>query len=66
MWSIYVKIESLNCLTLNIIANEQPREDARRGGSLIKPCAKVLRQNESPDSGLNESRINVTKSNVRC
>ena len=35
VWSIYVKIESLNGLTLNIIANEQPLEDARlRGGSL--------------------------------
>ena len=66
MWSIYVKIESLNGLTLNIIANEQPREDARRGSSLIKPYAKVPRQNESPDRGLNESRINVTKINVRC
>ena len=32
----------------SIIANEQPREDARlRGGGLIKPCAKVPRQNES-------------------
>ena len=31
-----------------IIANEQPRKDVRlRGSSLIKPCAKVLRQNES-------------------
>ena len=32
----------------SIIENEQRREDARlRGGSLIKPCAKVPRQNES-------------------
>ena len=31
-----------------MIANEQPREDARlRGGSIIKPRAKVPRQNES-------------------
>ena len=31
-----------------VIANEQPREDARpRGGSLIKLGAKVPRQNES-------------------
>ena len=35
------------------IANEQPHEDARlRGGSIIKPYAKVPRQNES--------RIDVT------
>ena len=69
MWSIYVKIESLNGLTLNIIAKEQPLEDVMlRGGSqpIIKPCAKVPSQNESPDRRLNESRINVTKSNVRC
>ena len=66
MWSIYVKIESLNGLALNIIANQQPLEDARlRGGSPIKTCAKVPRQNESPDRRLNESRINVTRSNVR-
>ena len=37
-----------------IIANEQPR---KWGGSLIKPFAKVPRQNES--------RIDVTYSNVR-
>ena len=31
-----------------IIANEQPREGVRlRGSSLMKPCAKVQRQNES-------------------
>ena len=31
-----------------IIANDQPREGVRlRGSSLIKPCAKVPRQNES-------------------
>ena len=30
------------------IANEQLRDDARlRGGSIIEPCAKVPRQNES-------------------
>ena len=31
-----------------ILANEQPRKDVRlQGSSLIKPCAKVSRQNES-------------------
>ena len=33
--------------TLEPMANKQPREDARmRGGSVIKPRAKVPRQNE--------------------
>ena len=33
-----------------IIVNKHPREDARlRGGSIIKPCAKVSGQNESPN-----------------
>ena len=31
-----------------VIANEQPREDARlRGGSIIRPCAEVPREKES-------------------
>ena len=41
------------------------RSEAARRQPIIKPCAKVPRQNKSPDRGLNESRINVTKSNVR-
>ena len=41
-----------------IIANEQPREDARlRGGSLMDPSAIV--------PGQKKSRIDVTLSNVR-
>ena len=46
--------KSINITPVLFIANEQPREYARlRGGSLIKPCAEVPRQNES--------RVDVTK-----
>ena len=35
-------------LRRHVTANEQPRADARLlGGSIIKPCAEVPRENES-------------------
>ena len=38
----------LRVIRMSLIANEQPREDARLlGGSIIKPCMKVPGQNES-------------------
>ena len=38
----------LRVIRMSLIANEQPREVARLlGGSIIMPCAKVPRQNES-------------------
>ena len=38
----------LRVVRMSLIANEQPREVARLlGGSIIMPCAKVPRQNES-------------------
>ena len=42
-----LKTASQKC-SVKVIANEQPGEDARLlGDSIIKPCAKVPRQNES-------------------
>ena len=41
-------IGSIKPFTFHFGANVQPREDAKLlGGSVIKPCAKVPRQNKS-------------------
>ena len=49
---------SIKPFSFHFIANVQPRGDAKLlGGSLIKPCAKVPRQNKSRIDEIKNNRL---------